>query len=195
MGTDLTQARTYDPERFRRLVLYLAYRSDGDATFGKTKLAKLLFYSDFLAFAELGKSITGATYAKFPRGPFPRALGSELKTIEDSGDGRIVSSTHFGLYQERLVSLHDVDVSMFSAPEISIVEQVLEALRPYNASDVSRLSHLEPAWQLVPEWDDIPYELVFVAPDPPSQEASDHAMLIAARLGLVNSGTPRSSVA
>jgi hypothetical protein len=38
-------------ERFRTLVLYIAWKTREDAEFGRTKLAKVLFYSDLATFA------------------------------------------------------------------------------------------------------------------------------------------------
>lgn len=178
--------RGYDAERFRQLALYIAERCADDPRFGKTKLAKILFYSDFGAFGQLGDSITGATYSKFPNGPFPRMLDRELSTMEHEGMGQVVHANYFQRDQHRLVPLSLVDISGFSGPEISIVEQAIEALRDHNAADVSRLSHLEPAWQCVDDWDDIPYDLAFVSADPPSEEAVRTGREIAERLGLLS---------
>ncbi len=184
---ELTITPNYDSERFRRLALYIASRSSNDPAFGKTKLAKLLFYRDFLAYGELGSPITGATYSKFPYGPFPRVLSDELNKLEDLGEGVVVPADYFGQEQERLVALKEIDAAIFSSPEISIVEQVLEALRDEDAAGVARLSHLEPAWQFVEEWKAIPYELAFVSGDPPSEEALRVGEEVAERLGLVSS--------
>ena len=52
----------------RDLMLYLAYRCRDAADFGSTKLCKLLYYSDFTAFARTGEPITGTDYIKRPHG-------------------------------------------------------------------------------------------------------------------------------
>ena len=50
----------FDEVRFRDLMLYLAYRCQDAVYFGSTKLCKLLYYSDFTAFARTGSPIAGA---------------------------------------------------------------------------------------------------------------------------------------
>jgi hypothetical protein len=179
-----TSTRAYDSERFRRLALYVASRSGNDPRFGKTKLAKILFYSDFAAYTELGDSITGAVYSKFPRGPFPRTMGAELEAIERCGAGAMAEADYFGKEQERLVALKPVDISCFTSAEISLVDQVIEALRGEDATSVSTLSHREPAWQYVDDMATIPYELAWVATGPPGEEALRIGQEVAARLGL-----------
>ncbi len=65
----MTSAKQYEPDdiKLRELVLYLATLSEGDATFGKVKLNKLLFYADFNAYLKFGKPITGHEYQKNSR--------------------------------------------------------------------------------------------------------------------------------
>jgi hypothetical protein len=43
--------RQFDEDRFRELVLYIAHKTKDDPTFGRTKLAKVLFSRDFVAYA------------------------------------------------------------------------------------------------------------------------------------------------
>jgi hypothetical protein len=45
----------FDKEKFKELVLYLAEKCETDPSFGVTKLNKLLYYCDFVAYSELGK--------------------------------------------------------------------------------------------------------------------------------------------
>lgn len=159
---------TYDSEKFRQLALYIGDRCWDDPSFGKTKLAKILFFSDFVAYGTLGKPITGATYSKFPYGPFPRSLNKEVSALEDLSKAVVAKSNYFGKVQEKLIPTVEADIQCFSANEISLVEQVIEALRDHNAVGVSRISHLETAWRYVDDWAEIPYELIFVSdqPDP-----------------------------
>ena len=58
----------FDAQRFRDLMLYLAYRCRDADYFGSTKLCKLLYYSDYTAFAHTGAPITGAEYIRQAHG-------------------------------------------------------------------------------------------------------------------------------
>ncbi|MBM4416381.1 MAG: DUF4065 domain-containing protein [Chloroflexi bacterium] len=66
--------RQFDRSRFKEVLLYIAQSSENDPRFGATKLNKILYFSDFKAFATLGDFITGATYQRLDRGPAPHEL-------------------------------------------------------------------------------------------------------------------------
>ena len=57
----------FNEQKFKELVIYIAGRCESDPYFGAVKLNKLLFFSDFFAYAKLGNPITGAEYMKLPR--------------------------------------------------------------------------------------------------------------------------------
>lgn len=63
-----------DDKKLAEAILYISKKSEGDESFGATKLNKLLFYSDFMAFGKLGEPITGQDYQKLEHGPAPRHL-------------------------------------------------------------------------------------------------------------------------
>src|SRR5437660_6974881 len=50
--------------RYKELVLYICQKCATDQKFGATKLNKILYFSDFLAYAELGEPITGFEYQR-----------------------------------------------------------------------------------------------------------------------------------
>lgn len=177
--------REYDKERMERLALYIASRSSNDPKFGKTKLAKILFYSDFAAYRETGEPITGASYSKLPNGPVPLAMYSAIKRVVKCGKGVISEDNYYGKAQMRLVATEPVGISIFTSEEISLVEQAIEALRDEDASGVSALSHTEPAWQYVGDMEPIPYELAWVSASPPSDESLRIGQGVAARLGVL----------
>ncbi len=154
------EGRPFDAERFRALARYLASRSQDDPAFGKTRLASLLYHCDFLAYAQLGDSITGATYTKLPEGPYPEYLEAELASVDEAGAG----------------------TSAFTDAEVAIVEQ---ALRHREASGNELSTYVEALLQYVDEGEVIAYNLVFVSSEPPSPEATRAAQEVAERLGRV----------
>src|SRR6185295_11611515 len=99
--------------KFRELIVYLARRSEGDPNFGATKLNKLLFFCDFLAFRQLGRAITGQRYFKLEFGPAPRALKPVLREMEESGDCITVERNHFGHLQRRVIARREPDLAGF----------------------------------------------------------------------------------
>ncbi|MXX20078.1 MAG: DUF4065 domain-containing protein [Dehalococcoidia bacterium] len=152
----------YDKEKFAELIIYVAERCESHRLFGATKMNKILFFSDFIAFRELGAPITGAQYQALERGPAPVKLLPVRKVLEKQGQ---IAIQRIG-GQERIVPLRDPDLSGFSASEISIVESVIDELRTLSADEVSDLSHEFLGWEAAiaegPKTP-IPYETAFVS--------------------------------
>ncbi len=159
----------FDVDKFKELILYVAEKSADDPSFGATKLNKILFFSDFLAYGMLGRPITGATYQRQDQGPVARGMLPAQKTLEREGAATVVQRVYFTRPQKRLINLRPADISSFTAEEIALVDRVIEALGHRNASEVSMLSHQHVlAWQLAGDRQEIPYEAVFLSTDPPT---------------------------
>jgi hypothetical protein len=174
----------FDPEKFRELMLYVAERSQEDPSFGATKLNKVLYFSDFLAYEQLGRPITGAVYQRLEWGPAPHQLLPEQQTLIRNGDAELERRPRFNLSQRRLVPRRKSRVEVFSDEEREIVDQVIDALRNYTAVDVSSLSHkIAIGWQLTEDGEEIPYYTAFLTGEPPSEDAIEWAQQLAAEHG------------
>lgn len=149
--------------KLRELVLYIAHKLHENPKFGATKLNKILFFSDFAAYARYGKSITGETYFKLPFGPAPRQFESVKKAMEEAGDIVCYSVDRIRGQQKRIAPNRPVDLSIFKPEEIAIVDQVIEWLWDKDATEVSELSHLFMGWRIAKEQGVIPYYSVFIA--------------------------------
>ena len=154
--------RSDEHRKLRELILYVANRLSLHPKFGATKLNKILFYSDFVAYAQLGESITGETYWRLPKGPAPRFFVQVRRMMVEAGEiTRYSRSTHSGP-QHRIAPLRPPVMKEFTSEQISIVEQVIEELRDKDATEVSDLSHEFIGWKIVKEKEDIPYGTVFL---------------------------------
>ena len=151
---------SFNSEKFRELLLYVAHHSVRDPWFGAVKLNKILFYCDFIAFKRFLNPITGASYVKLPEGPAPRELLSERSALLDEGLADMEYRRVFRYMQQRLVATGDHEhlSNRFGDGERRVVEEVLEALRPLNGSEASELSHSEIGWILADDNTVIPYE-------------------------------------
>src|SRR3990170_6654722 len=85
-GVFMRAKQTFQRDKFKELVLYLSERSETDPNFGETKLNKLLYYIDFLAYRELGQPVTGARYQKLKWGPAATALLPIQQEMEAKGE-------------------------------------------------------------------------------------------------------------
>lgn len=155
----------FEEQKFKELILHIATKCEDDRYYGATKLNKILFYSDFLAYAIFGRPITGADYFALPYGPAPRLLLPVTKQM--SIDSEIAWKIHYS--QQRFIALREPNYDEFSAKEIALVDRVIDVLRDADAESVSELSHLFLGWQAAMaegqragETVSIPYETVFV---------------------------------
>jgi hypothetical protein len=71
-----------------------------------------------------------------------------------------------GKYQQkRVVPLRAPDLSLFSAEDIAIVDEMIQGLWQRTATAVSELSH-GIAWKVAGDRERIPYEAVFLSDEP-----------------------------
>lgn len=177
---------TFNELKFRELVLYVAGKSLNDPRFGATKLNKILFFSDFAAYGELGKPITGATYQKLDKGPAPREMLPTLRIMTAEGDAVRIEQPVYGLVQKRVVPLREADLTGFSSAEIDIVNTVLWELADHTAAEVSDLSHrVSVGWRLAYMNEAIPYETFFLSDGPPSEADIERGWELAREYGWV----------
>lgn len=155
---------SFSPEKFRELMLYAAERSTADERFGAIKLNKILFFSDFLSYGLTGEPITGATYQRLRNGPAPVQLGAMEKEIVRDRDGYLLRRPYFNRTQQVLVAARPANRNRFSVEELDLVNDVIQALAPHNATEASDLSHDRSfAWQVAEEGEEIPYTAVFLS--------------------------------
>lgn len=160
--------QSFDQQKLKELVLYIAYRSQDDPAFGATKLNKLLYFSDFQAYGALERSITGATYQRLDQGPAPRELLPAIPALEREERAKVIEATYLGFPQKRLVPLVEPMLETFAPDEREIVDAVLERLRLLNASEVTQLSHLDVGWRTAGDQEEIPYASALISNRLPS---------------------------
>ena len=115
--------------RLKELILYISAKCFDHRKYGATKLNKILFFSDFIAYERFGKSITDEEYFKLPWGPAPRYLVPVRDDMKACRELEIAKIEILGKVQERPVPLREPDLSLFEPHEISLVDEVIEILK------------------------------------------------------------------
>jgi putative zinc finger/helix-turn-helix YgiT family protein len=141
--------KKFDRDKFRNAFLYFCA---GAGEF-KTKLNKLLFYSDFQHFKEYTNSITGAQYAHIPFGPAPNNFDLYYSVLIHRGvigveevEYRNSKSAKYGFTGERYMAKERPDLNVFSASELRVLALIKENFKDFSASEISDLSHKERAY-------------------------------------------------
>lgn len=177
--------RDYDKQRLKELALYIADKCRDDASFGATKLNKILFYVDFLAFGLYGQSVTGAVYFRIPRGPAPHQLKPITQELWNDGEARIEIRKRYNFAQKRLTPERAPEVDMFAGHEISLTDDVIASLWGKSATETSELSHRELGWLLASDQQELPYGAVFLSLDQPTDQDREWARGVGERDGAV----------
>jgi len=155
--------REYDQARFEDLVLLIAWEMRDDPHFGRTKLAKTLFYVDFDVYAGEGESLTGSTYQHWDHGPFPPQLYGVERSLYRQGRAIIKEPAHEG-DEAKLVPTHE-PTTAFEPWVYVVVQRRARALAEDPSWQVEEASHRHRGWELTRDREEIPYHTHFIPQD------------------------------
>lgn len=147
-----TGYRVFNLEKLAHLILFFSEQG-----VPKTKLMKLLFYSDYLNFKDNLLSITGLPYVRLQYGPVPKDHELLLSTLEKI-EFIEVSYEYSGEYEiNRITALQSFDESLFDEDELEVMRKVKEKFKDYGSKSISDYSHNEDAWTKTKEREIISY--------------------------------------
>ncbi len=171
---------TYEPTKFRELILFIAEKSADDGFFADTHLNKVLYWSDALAVQYLGQPITGARYQKLKGGPGARALVPARQALVEAGDAEIKKVGKKTVTR----ATRKADPEMFTDEERKLVERVIARIGGRPAADVSDEAHkLIPGWKMVELGEDIPHGTQMIDTAPVTAATRRRVQRAAARYG------------
>ncbi len=101
-------------KKLKELILYICLKEEGDENFGLTKLNKILFKADFLAYRYWGKPMTGQDYFKLENGPAPRRMVPVTEMMKQCDELFIRLTPHYGYPQKRPIAKREPDLSLFT---------------------------------------------------------------------------------
>jgi len=139
---------------------------------GKTKLYKLLYFLDFEHFKLTGRSVTGAQYFAWPKGPVPVSLHNEIEAPQPD----LAAAFKFGTREVKNGSMLAIEPQIefsaenFSAREMGILKSLASKYRDADADNMVEETHLENLpWNKIYnerglKQAEIPYELA-IRPD------------------------------
>lgn len=150
--------RAFDFNRYVAVVVWFC-RNVSAVT--QTKLYKLLFYADFLAFRTESRSLTGALYRRMPYGPVPVGF-SNLRAQLEAEDFVIVSEVTYqnGNTGEEFTPGPCADTAPYALNEneLRVLRYVRDQVGGLSPTNISDRSHQEAAWRDTPPKQTISYE-------------------------------------
>jgi len=147
---------TLDYRKFCDVVHFICANCPDADLLGKTKLHKVLYYSDMLNFLDTGTPLTGDDYIKQPFGPTARHLQKAVRDLEAEERISVTVRSYFGMSKVDFISLKDPNPNALSLEEAARVREVIDFVCRRSAKEISELSHAKP-WEAVQIGERIPY--------------------------------------
>ncbi len=171
-------------EELKELILYITDKSKGDPRFGKTKLAKILFFIDMEYFFKTGKTFTGKDYQKLNNGPAMTCyIPVEKEMIQEQLIDHQDEPDAWPCVLTRTVPKRSPRLGYFSEHDRFIIDGVINSLWNENAKSLSEKSHgFVPAWDYLPDRAKITPTMCIFEKREPTQQELDWGKEIAKRL-------------
>ncbi len=115
----------------------------------KTKLNKLLFYADFLAFKKTCFSMSGVKYRAIKMGPVPSNFNSIFEYLVNKNDVDVqiheFSEDSIG---EKFVAHPEREFNdkLFTSKELEILNQIATFFKESTTNNIIKFSHNEVGW-------------------------------------------------
>ncbi|WP_334329684.1 type II TA system antitoxin MqsA family protein [Companilactobacillus sp. HBUAS59699] len=146
----------FDFNKFKNMVIYFTNTTKG---LSKTRLNKLLFYSDFTFFQQSTTSISGATYIHDHYGPVPNDFELLYSVLKDDG---IIDFVPFNNgHGEELRTNKSINSSIFNNDELYVLKKISKKFDGFNANKITEYSHKESAYKETKSKKFISYEYAF----------------------------------
>jgi putative zinc finger/helix-turn-helix YgiT family protein len=132
--------REFDYEKLCAMVLFFV---NENKKLLKTKLMKLLNYSDMIFYKENGISITGTKYVHLPYGPVPEHFDILLGTMAADHIVHIDIAQKNGYEYHQVISDEKMPKGILSADELKVMKRIQKKFKDYGSVRISDYSHKE----------------------------------------------------
>lgn len=156
-------------DKFKEVLLYVLNRVGAKPNVGQTVLYKLLYFIDFDYYEQYEQQLIGAKYQKNHYGPTPVEFAKIIRKMEEDGDLTEVKNEYFERAQTKYLARRRPNLSVLTAQELQVIEDVLTRLSDKNASEISEYSHGDVPWLATEDGQIIDYELAFYRTPPYTQ--------------------------
>jgi putative zinc finger/helix-turn-helix YgiT family protein len=144
----------FDYEKLCAMVLFFAHKS---SELLKTKLMKLLNYSDMIFYQENGISMSGLKYAHLPYGPVPENFDILLGKMSADHIAHIEVTYDHGYEKHQVIPDSDIPEGVFSEKELEVLEKIYIKFKDFGSVDISNYSHKERGYRSTKQGEIISY--------------------------------------
>lgn len=144
----------FDYEKLCAMVLFFAHKC---SELLKTKLMKLLNYSDMIFYKENGISISGLKYAHLPYGPVPENFDMLFGKMSADHIAHIEVIYDNGYEKHQVIPECDIPAGVLSEEELDVLERIYVKFKDFGSVDISNYSHKEKGYSSTKKGEIISY--------------------------------------
>ncbi len=146
--------KSFDYEKLSAMVLFFAHKQPDLL---KTKLLKLLNYSDMIFYKENGISISGIRYVHLPYGPVPEKFDILFGKLSEDNIAHI-EVVYNGEYEKHLVVPElSLPQGVLSDAELNVMERIYQKFAKFGSAEISNYSHKEKGYASTKQGEIISY--------------------------------------
>ncbi len=133
--------------KYQNAILYFA-KNLTPYQLGKTKLAKLLYYLDFISYRDKGKQVTGTLYYKQEYGPLAKDLSEMIGDLVAEKKLKVdqVAIHNNEKQKDQIRTLKDPDEKVFDEYEQTLLRKLINKYADVSTEVMVAKSHLEAPW-------------------------------------------------
>ena len=144
----------FDYEKLCAMVLFFAHKSP---ELLKTKLMKLLNYSDMIYYKENGVSMSGLRYAHLPYGPVPENFDILFGRMSIDNIAYIEVIYENGYEKHQVIPEKAIPDNILSAEELEVLERIYDKFKDFGSVEISNYSHKEKGYSATKQGEIISY--------------------------------------
>jgi DNA-binding XRE family transcriptional regulator len=145
-------------EKYKQIILNsIKHGADSDQRITKTKLAKLVYLSDFIWYYRNSSPLSGMTYRKLPRGPVADIYFRALDELEDAGT--IIREPKGKAILYSLVE-DEAPSNKLSDQELNLIKTISQGWKGIPTDEIVEFTHRQLPWQICRDGEIIPYSLI-----------------------------------
>ena len=133
--------------KYQNAILYFA-KNLNPYQLGKTKLAKLLYYLDFISYRDKGKQVTGTLYYKQEHGPLSKDLTEMIGDLVEEKKLEVdrIAVHNNEKQKDQFRTLRDPDETVFDEYEQTLLKKLINKYADVSTEVMVAKSHLEAPW-------------------------------------------------
>lgn len=144
----------FDYEKLCAMVLFFSHKN---SELLKTKLMKLLNYSDMIFYKENGVSMSGLKYVHLPYGPVPDNFDMLFGKMSADHIAHIEVVYDNGYEKHQVIPECDMQIGVLTEEELDVLERIYEKFKDFGSADISNYSHKEKGYSTTKQGEIISY--------------------------------------